>query len=305
MLSRRTLLKGFCVGGALALVQSKSQLRGAQEHSGIRPTPIWDVHTHLTSGVSGNTPEERMAELIKFADRLGIERLIVSHGYLPHGHPRYAHHNDPQQLRDENDQVMRAARHFPGRAFGSVYLNPNYPDFCLREFNRCVRDGPMIGVGELETDIRCNSPKLDPIVERAVSMKVPILQHTFLNTTGNRPGESTPNDLAELAKRHPQAQFICGHTGGNWELGIRAIRNSKNVCAGISGSDSTSGFVEMAVRELGAERVIFGSDAGGRSFAQLAKVIGADVPDSAKELILGGNARRLYEPILRAKGMLS
>ncbi len=39
----------------------------------------------------------------------------------------------------------------------------------------------------------------------------------------------------------------------------------------------------MAVRELGAERVIYGSDAGGRSFAsQLAKVYGADVPDSAK-----------------------
>ena len=68
-------------------------------------------------------------------------------------------------------------------------------------------------------------------------------------------------------------------------------------------SDPTSGFVEMAVRELGAERVIYGSDVGGRSFAsQLAKVLGARIPQSAKELILGGNLRRLLTPMLRTKG---
>ncbi len=57
------------------------------------------------------------------------------------------------------------------------------------------------------------------------------------------------------------------------------------------------------MRELGAERVIWGSDVGGRSFAsQLAKVLSADIPDSAKELILGGNLRRLLTPVLKRKG---
>jgi hypothetical protein len=59
----------------------------------------------------------------------------------------------------------------------------------------------------------------------------------------------------------------------------------------------------MAVRELGAERVVVGSDVGGRSFAsQHAKALGADIPDAAKELVLGGNLRRLFTPILKAKG---
>ena len=81
------------------------------------------------------------------------------------------------------------------------------------------------------------------------------------------------------------------------------IRDEKNISAGIAGFDPTSGVVEMAVRELGPERVVYGSDVGGRSFAsQLAKVLGADIPDSAKELVLGGNLRRLLTPILRAKG---
>ncbi|MEP7365923.1 MAG: amidohydrolase, partial [Acidobacteriota bacterium] len=70
------------------------------------------------------------------------------------------------------------------------------------------------------------------------------------------------------------------------------------------GSNPTSGFVEMAVRELGAARVIYGSDVGGRSFAsQLSKVLSARISDAEKELILGGNLRRLLEPVLRLKGM--
>jgi len=161
----------------------------------------------------------------------------------------------------------------------------------------------MVGVGELEADMRCNAPELDPIVERAISMKAPVLQHTWLKLDGNLPGESTPHDLVELARRHPDANFICAHTGGDWERGIRVIRNTKNILAEIAGFDPTAGVVEMAVRELGPERVVYGSDVGGRSFAsQLAKVLGADIPDSAKELVLGANLRRLFTPALRAKG---
>jgi predicted TIM-barrel fold metal-dependent hydrolase len=116
--------------------------------------------------------------------------------------------------------------------------------------------------------------------------------------------ESTPMEIAAVARRHPTVTVICGHTGGNWELGIRAIRDVKNVCADLCGSDPTAGYTEMAVRELGAERVMYGSDVGGRSFAsQLGKVMGADLTDSARRLVLGGNLRRVLQPILNAKGV--
>ena len=185
-------------------------------------------------------------------------------------------------------------------------MSPADVEFSLREFDRCVRDGPMVCVGELQCDVRCNAPALDPIVARAEALDVPILQHTWIKTGGNDVGESTPRDLVELARRHPKAKLICGHTGGNWEIGIRAIRDTPNIYADIAGSDPTAGFTEMAVRELGAERVIYGSDVGGRSFAsQIAKVLGADLPSYAKELILGGNIRRLLAPVLEAKGLPS
>ncbi|MBM3890216.1 MAG: amidohydrolase [Verrucomicrobia bacterium] len=257
---------------------------------------IWDVHTHL-SGVPGDTPETRLGKLLQYADRMGIARLCVFLGMTHHYDP------SPEQLRQENDDVLRAVRRFPDRAFGFVYLSPKHTQVSLDELNRCVRDGPMVGV-KLWVALHCNDPQLDPLVARATELKAPVLQHCWLKITGNLPGESTPMDLAELAARHPKATLICAHTGGDWERGIRAIRPHPNVYADIDGGDPTAGYTEMAVRELGAERVLYGSDAGGRSFAsQLAKVFGADIPDSAKRLILAGNLKRILQPILREKGI--
>jgi len=144
-------------------------------------------------------------------------------------------------------------------------------------------------------------------VAHASKLQVPILQHTWFKTDGSQQAdESTPFDLATLARRHPQARLILGHCGGTWELGIQAVRSVANVVVETAGSDPTTGFVEMAVRELGAERVVYSSDVPGRSFgSQLAKVMGADVPEPARQLILSGNLRRLLRPILQAKGLRS
>jgi uncharacterized protein len=257
---------------------------------------IWDVHTHL-SGVPGDTPEARLGHLLEYADRLGIARLCVFMGMT------WSEDPSPATLRRDNDDVLRAVGHFPDRAFGFVYLNPKHTQASLDELNRCVRDGPMVGV-KLWVAQHCNEPTLDPIVARATELKAPVLQHTWQKTTGNLPGESIPQDVAELAARHPHATIICAHTGGNWERGIRTIRPYPQVYAEICGSDPTAGFTEMAVRELDAERVLYGSDAGGRSFAsQLGKVLGAEIPDAAKGLILAGNIKRILQPILREKGV--
>ena len=62
-------------------------------------------------------------------------------------------------------------------SFGFVYLNPKYPDESVAEFDRCVRDGPMVGV-KLWIAERCSHENLDPICRRAAQLKVPVLQHT-------------------------------------------------------------------------------------------------------------------------------
>jgi sugar phosphate isomerase/epimerase len=124
---------------------------------------IWDAHIHL-SGVPGDTPEARLERLLEYADRLGIERVCVFMGM------KWSYDPSPDDLRQQNDEVWRAIRHFPERAFGFVYLNPNHLAASLAELDRCVRDGPMVGV-KLWVARRCHEPALDPLVRRAAELK--------------------------------------------------------------------------------------------------------------------------------------
>ena len=297
-ITRRAMLSRTAGATAVAAVAGGLAPLSAQEPAvpAIREG-VWDMHGHLSGAGLSGTPEERIDQLLALADRVGIERLIVFMGYP------FVQDPTPEEVRRQNDQVLRAVKHAQGRALGFVYLNPKHAEESLKELDRCVRDGPMVGI-KLWVALRCHDERLDPIVRRAVELKIPVLQHTWLKITGNPPGESTPEDLALLARRHPNASFIAAHVGGEWERGIRALRATENVTAEICGSDPTAGIVEMAVRELGAERVMYSSDFPGRSFAsQLAKVYGAEISDQAKRLILGGNIRRMLQPILAQKGI--
>ncbi|MCX6837938.1 MAG: amidohydrolase family protein [Verrucomicrobia bacterium] len=257
---------------------------------------IWDLHCHL-SGVPGLTPEERLQALLVYADRMGIERLCVYMGL------KWSQDPTPADLVQQNSEVLRAIAKFPDRAFGFVYVSAKHPTASLAEIERCVANGPMVGV-KLWVAEKCSVEAIDAIIRRAAELKAVIFQHTWFKTNGNYPGESTPDDLVTLARRFPEVPIICGHTGGTWELGIRAIREQTNLYADLAGSDPTAGITEMAVRELGASRVIYGSDCGGRSFAsQLAKVHGAQISAADKQKIFCDNLRNLMLPILKAKGI--
>jgi len=297
--------RGFCsiAAGGLASAARHSVAAGGARETRTNSTqttgsdaPIWDLHCHF-SGVSAETVEQRAEQILSYADRMQIQRLVFFMGWPWSKYPK------PQEVRRQNDQVLSVLKRWPDRLLGFAYLNAQYPDACLQEIERCIQEGPMVGV-KLWVAHKCNASELDPIIRSCGELNALVYQHTWLKVTGNLPDESTPMDLAELAQRHPTVPIVCGHTGGDWTRGIRAIRQTANVYAGIGGGDPSAGFVEMAVRELGAKRVLYGSDAGGRSFAsQLAKVYGAQLSQAEKRLILGGNLRRLLTPILRAKGV--
>ena len=257
---------------------------------------IWDLHCHF-SGVTGSNVEERTTQILEYASRMSIQRLVVFMGWP------WSQDPDPGEFRRQNDQVLSVLKRWPDRLFGFAYVNAKYPDECVKEIDRCIHNGPMVGI-KLWVARKCSEKAIDPIIRRCGELKATIYQHTWLKVGGNLPGESTPMDVARLAERHPSVPIICGHTGGDWTRGIRAVRSASNVSIGIGGGEPQAGFVEMAVRELGAERVLYGSDAGGRSFAtQLSKVYSANITDADKNLILGGNLRRMLGPILQAKGV--
>lgn len=246
-----------------------------------------------------------MANLINYADRMEIDRVCL------YKDTSMAEDPAPAELREHNDTMLRLLEGWHDRAFGYVYVNPNHVEVSLAEIDRCVRDGPLVGV-KLFTAAKATDPRVDPIIERAAELDALIFQHSWFKVGGspprpgggNRSGESTPVDVAILAERHPDVPIICGHAGADWELGLAAVRGHDNIYVGMAGYDPTAGMTEAAVQELGAKRVLYSSDASGRSFAsQVAKVKGAAIPEEAKRLILGENLRRLLRPMLEAKGI--
>jgi predicted TIM-barrel fold metal-dependent hydrolase len=207
-------------------------------------------------------------------------------------------------VRAHPESALKPLQQWPGLLLGMIQLNANKVRESLDALNRWLRDGPMQGVyfpGGGPGAMTCTHRNFNPLVERIGELGGAIMQHTWFKTGGKQsPGESTPSELAELASRFPEQKFICAHTGGEWERGIRAIRDSPNVYAETSGFDATAGFIEMAVRELGAERIIFGSHLPSRSLGtELSKVIGAEISERDKRLILGANFRNLLQPNLR------
>jgi len=246
---------------------------------------IIDAHVHIILEHGG--VQERTDELLHYADRLGISRLIACLG------DRLKTQPTAEDLRQDNDYVLAAMAHRPDRMEGFCYASPSHVEASLAEIDRCVRDGPMRGI-KLWICRHCDDPRNFPIVERAIELGVPVLQHTFIKATGNYPTESTPLHLAALATRYPQAQFIMAHSGGDWLQGLRIVRHLPNISVDVCGGHPEQGQTELAVELLGARRVIYGSDAGGRSFAsQLAKVLSAEIPEADRQLILHGNITRI------------
>lgn len=244
---------------------------------------IIDIHAHPHPDY--NTPET-FPRLMEMALRFGIHRIAFSMG------PEFYPNPTREQIRKDNDRLLNLISVFPDQVIGYCYLNPRHGQWSQEELTRCVERG-MRGV-KLWIAAFADDPLVFPIVEHAAKLDVPILQHTFHKTTGNLANESDPIHLASLARRYPESQFIMAHAGGNWEYGIKAVRNCPNIMIDISGGQPTTGSVDFAVEKLGAERVAFGSDIPCRSFAsQIAKVDQALLTDQQRQLIIHDNAARV------------
>ncbi|MFQ6099486.1 MAG: amidohydrolase family protein [Armatimonadota bacterium] len=215
----------------------------------------------------------------------GVDRVCIS-GIK-------SHVPDLDEVKRLNDLVHEAVRGHPDRLIGFAYVNPRHGAEALAEMERCFGELGMRGL-KLWVSCYADDPGVDPIVERAGELGVPVLQHAWRKWTGNLPTESDPVHVARMADKHPDVPIVMAHAGGDWEYGVKAIRDAPNVCVDTSGSIAHDGFIEFCVAELGAERVIWGTDMPGADLLYaLHKVTGAQISEEAKSLILGGNARRL------------
>ena len=90
-----------------------------------------DAHVHLYI-MSVSKP----AEVIREADRLGIEKLAAS---IPITNSELE--ANPDEFREKNDLLIKTMKEYPGRFTPQLTLNPRYRKESLEEIDRCMDHG--------------------------------------------------------------------------------------------------------------------------------------------------------------------
>jgi predicted TIM-barrel fold metal-dependent hydrolase len=247
--------------------------------------------------VHGHPPRDRsqLAALLAGLERFDC-RLVLSElgsrtaGWLPE--PSVEH------WREGNALCAELVAAHPDQLLGYCYVNPAQVREALDEMERRLLGGAARFAGlKLWQALRCSDRRLDPLMDFCAAYDIPVLQHTWTHAgpdgpgTLGRPGESTPEDLAALARRHPRVRFFAGHTGGDFVWGAAALKHLDNVWLDLSGGEALTFLAEAALRAVGAGRIVFASDASGRSIpSQLAKLLTLPVSDADLERMLWQNA---------------
>jgi len=251
---------------------------------------IFDIHTHPRWDQGRFLSQPKPCEgdaMLELAGRQGIDGLCLLGAFYPYP--------DEEGIRTINNATIALVQRNRKQLFGLCFLNPALPPtFLIEEIDRCL-DAGLSGV-KLEYEVNARDSRLDPIMEKIGELNGFVLHHSWYKTIHKTPCESDPSDIACLAARHPHTKIVMAHLTACGIRGVLDIQKYSNVLVDTSGSPSVSGLVEYAVKKLGPERVLFGSDFPIRDFAcQLGRIEGACLSNQDRELILWRNAARLLK----------
>ena len=241
-----------------------------------------DAHAHVDEA------NYKVEVNLDYADRLGIEKLMISDFLRPHTE------GPPDDFRTRNNFVIKCMKEHPDRFIGTVILNPKYQKESLEEIDRC-RDAGMIGLGELYNQVKINDPLYYPIIEKCIDINWNIMMHSPIghSRVALNPGEpkniSLPEDFADVAKRYPEAMFQFAHIAGgiDWEYACKVLKDCPNVFVGTAGSNNEANMIDFAMKYIGEDRLVFGCDYG--FYQGVGHIFSAKLTDAQRKKIFFEN----------------
>jgi uncharacterized protein len=220
---------------------------------------MFDAHCHVGPGLRARRPFGPLYEadtadkLIALLDRVGIDRAVA---FAPNWEGGWDGTDfiDPG-YEQANAAVAEAVRLYPKRLIGFARVNPKYGRKALAELERCFRDYGFRGLklnNEADPFVPTDLELLEPLVSLCEEHRVPILVHTSFHP-------SQPLQFLPLAQAHPKVAVILGHMGGRNVIdAIIAAQNAQNLYLETSGIYPM--MLDRAIRALGADRLVFGTD---------------------------------------------
>jgi predicted TIM-barrel fold metal-dependent hydrolase len=246
---------------------------------------ILDAHIYAGESLFGQS--QSIQQVLQSMDTCGIDQAVL----IPNRPPQY-------DLWPANLWTAAQAALHPQRFFWAARVDPWQKQTALEQLARLHQEFDACGLllHPWEELFQVSDALVDPLMEYCQ-------QHgLWVMVEAGYPLLSHPLDIAELANRHPQVKIIATHglqldsaafALTDAELAMRECPNLYMETSGMYAPEN----VENIVRDLGAERIIFGSHTPWLNQAlELERVRCLNLDESQRQAVLGGNLLSMMQP---------
>jgi predicted TIM-barrel fold metal-dependent hydrolase len=239
---------------------------------------IIDAHNHI--GIRHGASQSGW-DLLEKMDKVGVDRALC----LPFVEGTI-----------DNDVVAREVAAAPERLIPFCAVNPWDGAAALEEIRRCVEELGFVGL-KLHPTLHgyrlADHGLMDPVFSAARDLGVIVTCHGASDLYNN------PREFSEMAGTFPDVPLLMVHMGYFWETDLAIEVSGQHPNLYLDTSRAPIFEIAQAVREIGPEKVIWGTDSPfvdyELEFQKMARVGSAD----AYELVMGANISRLLEAVPR------
>jgi len=227
---------------------------------------------------------ESAAQLVSFLDEAGIERAVVLSDAYMFDSPKDGLPDATARRRAveaENDWTIEEVRHFPRRLVAFCSFGP-LEDYALAELQRCAASGAFKGIklhfGVSHVDLRNpeHVAKVRRVFEAANRLRLPLIVHVRADATYGR--EHARIFLDRLVSAAPDVPITIAHLWGGELFSDEALAvyadavrsgdprtgnlyfDIAEVALAISRTPAAAPTVVSRMRQIGLQRILYGSD---------------------------------------------
>lgn len=265
----------------------------------VKDFKIIDTHVHMGKYTSSfvNTSYDDLA--IKTIEELNFKKIIITHNSF---------FIDPEIGIRETVKIIKKNKEL---IYGYVVYNPNHIEKSLNiieEFfnknNTNIISKNIVGIKMHPEEHQCsiNDRRYENLWKIASEKNIPILSHTWNPNVASKNQRFADALLFEkVAAEYPGLKLILGHAGAKdyyyYEV-IKMIKRctSKNIFVDLAGDIFYSGMIELFVKEIGSERVLFGTDIPWCDpLYQIINVINSNIDDKERNNIFYNNSSGIFK----------
>jgi predicted TIM-barrel fold metal-dependent hydrolase len=173
-----------------------------------------------------------------------------------------------------------------------AWINPNFGEAAVSELETCVREWGFVALKLMPTHhfIRLVGTVAHSLMRKAQELKIPVTIHsgTFL---------AHPLEIAVMARAFPDVPVIMDHMGYRYHVAeaIAAAQQTPNIYLATTAVMEPH-WIRQAVKEIGADRVMFGSNAPYVwPTTQIQVIHQAELSETDERKLLSENCARLFK----------